>query len=190
MLAIMSPTKYLFMIQTEISFDFGGAGSSPGQFNKPQGIAFDSNNQLYVADTDNSRVQIFDHEGNFLRVFGEKVQPAALSMPVDVAFDREGHVYILDQDYLSLMTYSSTGSLLLITGSQHQSKGRLGLSKPAALFIDFNDRIYISDTRNSRVTVWQYLNESYLAKKPVTKEDIQKLTAFLEKNSKAFTEKK
>ena len=51
---------------------FGSYGSSNGQFNFPRGVAFDSYNHLYVADTGNHRVQQFDINGNYLLRFGSK----------------------------------------------------------------------------------------------------------------------
>jgi len=46
--------------------DWGEAGSGPGQFNAPHGLAMDSQGRLFVADRSNNRIQIFDQNGNFL----------------------------------------------------------------------------------------------------------------------------
>ncbi|WP_322512754.1 NHL repeat-containing protein, partial [Chloroflexus sp.] len=40
-------------------YQFGSAGSAPGQFNEPTSLAFDARGNLYVADTWNGRVQVF-----------------------------------------------------------------------------------------------------------------------------------
>ena len=45
-------------------------GSGAGQFNTPNGVAVDSKGDVYVVDSNNSRVQKFDPEGNFLRTWG------------------------------------------------------------------------------------------------------------------------
>src|SRR5262250_2118545 len=55
---------------------WGEPGSGPGQFNTPHSIAVDSNNNVYVADRGNRRIQVFDGEGNFLRQF-------TIDVPVD-----------------------------------------------------------------------------------------------------------
>jgi DNA-binding beta-propeller fold protein YncE len=44
---------------------WGDRGTKPGQFNTPHNIVMDKNSTLYVADRQNSRVQVFDTEGNF-----------------------------------------------------------------------------------------------------------------------------
>jgi DNA-binding beta-propeller fold protein YncE len=44
---------------------WGDRGTKPGQFNTPHNIVMDANQNLYVADRQNSRVQVFDTDGNF-----------------------------------------------------------------------------------------------------------------------------
>jgi len=51
-------------------FMFGSAGDGAGQFNSPFGIAVDSMKNIYVADSRNHRIQVFDSAGNFLFMFG------------------------------------------------------------------------------------------------------------------------
>lgn len=46
---------------------WGGPGSGPGQFNTPHSIAVDAAGKVYVADRGNSRIQVFDGDGKFLR---------------------------------------------------------------------------------------------------------------------------
>ncbi|NLX49483.1 MAG: hypothetical protein GXY82_06365 [Methanospirillum sp.] len=46
---------------------WGISGSGDGEFNYPSGIAVDGAGNVYVADTDNNRIQVFDAEGTFLR---------------------------------------------------------------------------------------------------------------------------
>jgi len=45
---------------------FGTSGDGEGQFRSPDGVAFDGDGTLYVADTDNSRIQTFRKDGTFL----------------------------------------------------------------------------------------------------------------------------
>jgi DNA-binding beta-propeller fold protein YncE len=51
----------------------GTPGGGRGQFNSPQGIAMDSEGNMYVADNINHRVQKFDPSGEFLLMFGGDV---------------------------------------------------------------------------------------------------------------------
>jgi hypothetical protein len=48
---------------------WGEPGKEPGQFNTPHSIATDANDNVYVADRGNRRIQVFDKDGKFLRQF-------------------------------------------------------------------------------------------------------------------------
>ena len=47
---------------------WGDRGTEPGKFNLPHSIAADAKGNIYVADRENSRIQVFDHDGNFLKI--------------------------------------------------------------------------------------------------------------------------
>ena len=55
---------------------WGERGTGPGQFNLPHTIAVDSRDNIYVGDRSNRRIQVFDTEGRFLRMFTIDVPPA------------------------------------------------------------------------------------------------------------------
>src|SRR6202030_794919 len=54
---------------------WGQRGTAPGQFNLPHAIAIDSRDNIYVGDRTNRRIQVFDTEGKFLRMFTIDVPP-------------------------------------------------------------------------------------------------------------------
>ena len=66
---------------------WGNRGNNPGEFNTPHNIAADSQGRIYVADRGNRRIQVFDSEGNFLRMitidvpFDENARPAIGNKP-------------------------------------------------------------------------------------------------------------
>src|SRR5207245_4100543 len=62
---------------------WGERGTGPGQFNLPHAIAIDRNNNIYVGDRSNRRIQVFDTEGNFLRMFTIDVPPPPGIPPVN-----------------------------------------------------------------------------------------------------------
>jgi hypothetical protein len=55
---------------------WGEKGTAPGQFRLPHAIAIDRNNNIYVGDRTNRRIQVFDTDGRFLRMFSIDVPPA------------------------------------------------------------------------------------------------------------------
>ena len=50
-----------------LSEKIGYNNFGPGEFNSPSGVAVDSKDNLYVADTGNNRIQVFDSHGNLLK---------------------------------------------------------------------------------------------------------------------------
>jgi len=64
---------------------WGEPGTGPGQFNLPHAIAVDRNNNVYVGDRSNRRIQVFDADGRFLRMFTIDVPPPPGIKPVNGA---------------------------------------------------------------------------------------------------------
>jgi ABC-type molybdate transport system substrate-binding protein/sugar lactone lactonase YvrE len=62
---------------------WGDKGTAPGQFRLPHAIAVDKDNHVYVGDRSNRRIQVFDVEGKFLRMFTIDVPPPAGTKPVN-----------------------------------------------------------------------------------------------------------
>src|SRR5512138_1339193 len=54
---------------------WGEKGTGPGQFRLPHSIGIDRNNNIYVGDRSNHRIQMFDTDGKFLRMFSIDVPP-------------------------------------------------------------------------------------------------------------------
>lgn len=133
----------------------GERGGDPGNFNFPTNLFVDAAGQVYVADTLNFRVQIFDGQGRFVRTFGTQGDtPGTLNRPKGIAVDSEGHVYVADTSFNNFQIFDGEGQLLLSVGSAGRGSGEFLL--PAGLYIDVLDRIYVADQGNSRVQVFQY----------------------------------
>jgi sugar lactone lactonase YvrE len=64
---------------------WGTKGTGPGQFNLPHAIVIDRNDNIYVGDRTNRRIQVFDTEGKFLRQFTIDVPPDPKSRAVNGA---------------------------------------------------------------------------------------------------------
>jgi sugar lactone lactonase YvrE len=55
---------------------WGDKGTGPGQFRLPHALVIDRNDNIYVGDRTNRRIQVFDTNGKFLRMFTIDVPPA------------------------------------------------------------------------------------------------------------------
>ena len=89
---------------------WGEEGSGTGQFNRPWGITTDENNNVYVADWRNDRVQKFSSEGLFLKSFGDTGESEGkFQRPSDVAVDKNGNIYVSDWGNERVQIITSTG---------------------------------------------------------------------------------
>jgi DNA-binding beta-propeller fold protein YncE len=94
---------------------WGDRGTRPGQFNTPHSIVMDRNSTLYVADRQNSRVQVFDTDGKFKQEWD--LDGLAWSMcitpgPTQVIFvGSVGKVYKMSLDGQILGTFGKLGRL-------------------------------------------------------------------------------
>ncbi|NQT50559.1 6-bladed beta-propeller [bacterium] len=134
----------------------GGRDQKPGGFNFPTHAAVDRAGRLYVSDSMNHRVQIFDAEGKRLGTFGQAGDGSGdFAKAKGIAIDSEGHIYVVDSLYDVVQVFDRQGRLLLVFGGRGKDDGSLWL--PTGICIDGKDRIYVADSGNSRVQVYQYL---------------------------------
>ena len=77
--------------------EVGFPGEGGGQFDAPTGIAVDESGRVWVADTGNHRVQVFNATGEYLAQFGTKGTGAGqLEEPVAIAPAPNGEAWVLD----------------------------------------------------------------------------------------------
>lgn len=72
-----------FSADAELITSWGSLGSEPGQFIVPHGIGIDSSGHLYVADRENSRIQIFRQDGTFLEEWTDVIRPCEVHISQD-----------------------------------------------------------------------------------------------------------
>jgi DNA-binding beta-propeller fold protein YncE len=79
-----------FSPEGRLLFSWGGPGVGPGQFNLPHGIALDREGRVFVADRENSRIQIFSPRGEFLAEWTD------VARPMQVFIDGEDNVFVAE----------------------------------------------------------------------------------------------
>lgn len=128
----------------------------PGRFAAPTNVAVDRQGNLYVSDTWNYRVQVFDVHGRFVRTFGAHgIRPGDFVRPKGIAVDSEGHVYVADAEFNNFQIFTPKGQPLLAVGSIGVAPGQFTLI--AGLCIDAEDRIYTTEQWDGRVQIFKYL---------------------------------
>jgi hypothetical protein len=121
---------------------WGGPGAGPGQLNVPHDLAFDSRGRLFVADRGNSRIQIFDQDGNFIAAWKQFGRPSAIFISADDT------MYVSDVDSNERLNpgfrkgiwvgSAKDGSRRAFIPQSHQT----GLVGPEALAVDREGNIY------------------------------------------------
>jgi sugar lactone lactonase YvrE len=84
-------------------FRFGKNGDGEGQFNLPEGITLDREDNVYVCDAMNGRIQKFDSRGNFLGLFNE-----GLKRPTSICIDSENNFYVVDAELKQVIKFEWT----------------------------------------------------------------------------------
>jgi sugar lactone lactonase YvrE len=134
--------------------------TTPGDFGGPQGVAVDKEGNLYVTDTMNDRVEIFDADGKFISTFGRNGDgPGYFTRPKGIAVDVDGHIWVADQMQDRLQVFNREGQLLTYIGAGHgelpgQFKSLVGVA------IDKQNRVFTSEQEPGRVQVFRYVTDA------------------------------
>jgi ABC-type Fe3+ transport system permease subunit/streptogramin lyase len=128
----------------------GGPGTGPGGFNRAEGIGTDRHGNLYVADSCNHRVQVFDPGGRWLRMHGQPGQgPGQFGYPYDVRVDAEGRQFVCEFGNSRVQVFDASDRPEEILGGPGVAAGRM--NNPWSLCLDAHGDLYVADSVNHRV---------------------------------------
>ena len=128
---------------------WGSQGTGSGQFNSPGGIAIDNNNNVYLLDSGNSRVEKFDRNGNYLTQWGSPGYGNGQFVSADgIAVDNSNNVYVVDGSS-RVEKFDGNGNYLTQWGGQGSGNGQF--STPEGIAVDNSNNVYVVDSGNSRV---------------------------------------
>jgi tripartite motif-containing protein 71 len=172
-------------IVSEVCFvtSWGGFGIGKGYFNDPRGIAADYSGYVYVADTNNERIQKFQITDPcpigsqlvvpgvcFVKEWGSHGSGIGqFKGPWDVDVDYKGYVYVADLNNHRIQKFQLTsfclpGRPLVVPGvcfvKEWGSHG-LGFGQfdnPYGVAVDFNSSVFVTDTFHPRIEMFQLIN--------------------------------
>jgi sugar lactone lactonase YvrE len=148
---------------------WGEKGTGPGQFNTPHNIGVDRNDNIYVADRGNARIQVFDTEGTFKReikikipappgarnVLGNTTNPAggtqSAGAPWTICITNGATQYLYTNDAFPGRIYKLTldGTVVGMLGKGGRQLGQFnwvhGMACPS------ENVLYVADLNNWRV---------------------------------------
>ena len=121
---------------------WGGKGKEPGQFDVAHGITIDPKGLLWVMDRENSRIQVFDTNGTFVREQKYKGLPCSVSFTTDAAFMVNGFTG-------QLLRLDASGKVLAAMGKPGTGPGEFG----EAHFVAVSPRgdVYVADSVNGQL---------------------------------------
>ena len=132
---------------------WGSRGNAAGQFNTPHAIDADAQGQLFVADRENNRVQVFDSTGHFIRQYQNKTFGNMCS----VCAGDSGRLIMADD--VSFLKLKHRGSDVLVAdtaGEVQQRSGRSGNYNGLPgwfhdVVTDNAGNIYVGDILNNKL---------------------------------------
>jgi DNA-binding beta-propeller fold protein YncE len=117
-----------------------------GDFKNPSGLVYDENkNRLYVSDTKNHVVKVFDENGKPIMTIGKKgSEDGEFSYPSFLAVDKSGRLYVVDSFNFRVQIFDSEGRFIKKFGKLGDASGTF--SRPAGIGVDSDGHVYVVDT--------------------------------------------
>lgn len=134
---------------------YGSEGSGPGQLNRPRNVAVGPDRRVYVADSGNHRIQVYDQLGGFLFSFGAQGSaPGQFNEPWGIAVD-ETAVYVADTWNFRIQKFTLDGQFIAAFGSggnaDGPNNGALLFFGPRGLALGPDNSLFVADTGNHRI---------------------------------------
>lgn len=136
------------------------AGYADGQgvsalFNAPQGITFDANGNLLVADSGNNAIRMVTPAGTVSTVAGSPTRGSAdgsgsaatFSAPVDVAVDANGNIIVADGGNSAIRKISAAGAVTTLAGGPKTST----FNWPTGVAVDPSGNVIVMDVGANKV---------------------------------------
>jgi DNA-binding beta-propeller fold protein YncE len=133
--------------------------TTPGDFSRPTNVAVDADGNVFVSDTFNDRVEVFDAEGQFIRAFGKPGDgPGYFARPKGIAVDSDGHVWVADSVQDRVQVFTAEGQLLMWMGGHGLLPGQF--TSLSGITIDRKSRVFTSEQFVGRVQMFQYYTDA------------------------------
>jgi streptogramin lyase len=139
-----------FSSQGDFILQWGSHGEGLGQFRRPQNMAIDAQDQIWIADACNHRIQVFNGQGELVDHWGnEGAAPGQMYYPYDLVLDGQGHVYVCEYGNHRVQKLTLAGKSVASWGTHGRGPGQL--HNPWGLVRDSQGRVHVLDSNNHRV---------------------------------------
>ncbi len=130
-------------------FYFIGSEKGPGKLSRPTGIAADKDGRVYVTDSGQNRVMVYEKGGRYLFSLGTAKQ---FGKPSGIAVNNQlGRIYITDQKNHKIYVFSKNNEYLFEIGKEGNKDGEF--NAPTHIFVDSKNKLYVTDSLNFRIQI-------------------------------------
>ena len=169
---VEADTQLISTVAGNGGFDFSGDGgpATEAELSSPESIAVDAAGNLFIADTENSRVRRVDNKTNFMITLAGSGQTSALnddgpatvanlSSPEDIAVDSAGNLYITDSGHIRVRKVDVNQTISTVAGGGDPDD-ELGDGGPATnaefcsivgIAVDHDGNVFVADFCDHRV---------------------------------------
>jgi DNA-binding beta-propeller fold protein YncE len=118
---------------------------------RPDGVAVDAEDNLYVADPVRGMVLVFDRNGSFVRYIGSYRGEPEYARPTGIAIDRQAQrLYLIDTPRNLIFVLDLNGKVLKTIGKQRNGKGSGEFDDPTDIAVN-HKHVFVLDRRGTRV---------------------------------------
>jgi hypothetical protein len=124
-------------------YTIGKPGSKEGELFHPTNIVI-RHDRLYISDTTNFRVEIFDLDGKFQATFGRiGMTPGTFARNKGIDVDKEGRIYVVESKYDKVQVFDRDFRLLLFIFEPGNERHNINLA--AGIAVDYDNVKYFKE---------------------------------------------
>ncbi len=139
----------------------GAPGTGQGQFQRPRDLQIAPDGSIYVADTNNHRIQHLDPEGNVINIWGSfadiskgDAPGGTFYEPWGIALGSDGSVFVADTWNHRIQKFSPSGEFIKMWGYFGQAEKPEAFWGPRDVLVTPDDKVVVTDTGNKRIVVF------------------------------------
>jgi DNA-binding beta-propeller fold protein YncE len=149
--------EFLLVLDHHFKQTWGSFGAGDGQFNRPRGLAIDSDGNVYVADSGNHRIQKFTSTGVFLKWWGgDGNGEGQFKLPIHIAIDTNNYVYVTEvltghggPFRTRIQKFTHDGDFVRQWGEAGLGDGQF--DSPSGIAVESDNDLLVVDSGNYRV---------------------------------------
>jgi len=139
---------------------WGGYGKKDGLLSGSSKIAIDNDNNVYITDKSNYRIQKFTSEGMFLKKWGTKGAGNGEFQYLNcMTIDHNNFIYVSEADNNRIQKFTPNGEFIMSLGSTGNHSGLF--NNPNGLCVNSTGQLFVVDTNNHRLQSFQPYKETY-----------------------------